>query len=64
MTYQRRKPRRSPCRAAKACGVVFAVAVVSDDVKHEFDRFGLTEAIGEERYFATLDEAIAAFRGA
>jgi high affinity sulfate transporter 1 len=45
-------------------GVVFAVAVVSDDVKHEFDRFGLTEAIGEERYFATLDEAIAAFRGA
>jgi len=40
---------------------VFAVAVVSDDVRCQFDLFGLTEAIGEERYFGTLDEAIAAF---
>jgi high affinity sulfate transporter 1 len=45
-------------------GVVFTVAAMSDDVKGEFDLFGLTETIGEERYFATLDEAIAAFRKA
>ena len=43
--------------------VVFAVAaVLSDEVRGEFDRFGLTELIGEERYFATVDDAVAAFR--
>jgi high affinity sulfate transporter 1 len=45
-------------------GVVFAVAAVSDDVKHELDLFGLTETIGEERYFDTVEDAIAAFRRA
>ena len=45
-------------------GVVFAVAAVSDDVKHELDLFGLTETIGEERYFDTVEDAISAFRRA
>jgi MFS superfamily sulfate permease-like transporter len=45
-------------------GVVFAVAAVSDDVKHELDLFGLTATIGEERYFDTVEDAIAAFRRA
>jgi len=45
-------------------GVVFAVAAVSDDVKHELDLFGLTQTIGEERYFDTVEDAIAAFRRA
>jgi MFS superfamily sulfate permease-like transporter len=42
-------------------GVVFAVAEASDDVLRELDRFGLTDRIGEGRYFATLEEALAAF---
>jgi high affinity sulfate transporter 1 len=41
--------------------VVLAIALATDDVKRELDRFGVTEKIGEERYFATLDDAIAAF---
>ena len=45
-------------------GVVFAVAVVGDDVRRELDRFGLTEKIGEERYFDTLGDAFAAFHEA
>jgi SulP family sulfate permease len=44
--------------------VVLAVAGVSDDVRHELDRYGLTKKIGEDAYFATLDDALAAFRAA
>ena len=44
--------------------VTFAVAVLSDEVRAEFDRFGLTEQIGEDRYFATLEDAVTAFRAA
>ena len=41
--------------------VVFAVAHVQDDVRPELDRFGLTEKIGEDRYFPTVEDAAAAF---
>ena len=44
--------------------VVFAVAEAQDSVRRELDRFGLTKKIGEERYFAYLDDALAAFRSA
>jgi len=44
--------------------VVFAVAGASEDVRRELESFGLTARIGEERYFDTLDEAVAAFRSA
>ena len=44
--------------------VVFAVAEAQDSVRRELDRFGLTKKIGEERYFAYLDDAVAAFRSA
>ncbi len=42
--------------------VVFAVAHVQDDVRPELDRFGLTEKIGEDRYFPSVEDAAAAFR--
>jgi high affinity sulfate transporter 1 len=42
-------------------GVVFAVAAATDDVRRELDAFGLTEKIGADHYFATVDDAIAAF---
>ena len=41
--------------------VTFAVAEVRTAVLPELDRFGLTEKIGPERIFATLEQAIAAF---
>jgi sulfate permease, SulP family len=41
--------------------VVFAVAEVQESVRPELDRFGLTEKIGEDRYFPTLEAAVAAF---
>jgi high affinity sulfate transporter 1 len=42
-------------------GVVFAVAAATDDVRRELDAFGLTEKIGPDHYFSTVDDAIAAF---
>ena len=48
----------------EARGVVFAVADVRAAVRPELERFGLTDAIGEERIFATLEDAVAAFRAA
>ena len=48
----------------EARGVVFAVADVRDAVRPELDRFGLTDAIGEDHIFATLEDAVAAFRAA
>ncbi len=44
--------------------VVFALAEVRDGVRVELDRFGLTAKIGDQRMFATVDEAIAAFHDA
>jgi hypothetical protein len=43
---------------------LFAVAGVRASVRPELDRFGLTDAIGEEHIFATLEDAIAGFRAA
>ena len=43
-------------------GVVFAVAAARSDVLTELDRFGLLDVIGRDRVFATLDEAVDAFR--
>jgi high affinity sulfate transporter 1 len=45
-------------------GVVFGIAAATDDVRRELDRFGVTERIGENRYFGTLDDAIEAFHAA
>jgi high affinity sulfate transporter 1 len=47
--------------ALHARGVIFAVAAASDDVRRILDRFGLTEKIGADRYYATVHVARDAF---
>jgi MFS superfamily sulfate permease-like transporter len=42
--------------------IVFAVATVTRAVRPELDRFGVTAAIGAQRVYTTLDDAISAFR--
>jgi len=46
----------------QARGVTFAIADVRGAVRPELERFGLTDAIGEDHIFATLEDAVAAFR--
>ena len=45
-------------------GIVFAVAEADDDIRREFDRFGLTDKIGPDRYYDTLRAARHAFHNA
>jgi sulfate permease, SulP family len=42
-------------------GVVFAFAEVRDNVQRELDRYGLTEKIGEDRIYETVQAAVADF---
>jgi sulfate permease, SulP family len=42
-------------------GIVFAVAEVSDDLRRELDRFGLTDRIGPDHYFDSIHAARHAF---
>jgi len=42
--------------------VAFAFAAVDDGVLTELERFGLVDAIGKDRIFATLDDAVATFK--
>src|SRR4051794_16165990 len=41
--------------------IVFAVAEASRPIKRELDRFGVTERIGDDHYYDSLDAARAAF---
>ena len=43
-------------------GIVFAVAGAQDHVRSELDRFGISAVIGSEHVYASLDDALAAFR--
>ncbi|MQY14540.1 putative sulfate transporter [Streptomyces sp. RB5] len=43
-------------------GVVFALARVKQDLRTALDAYGLTEAVGTDRVFPTLPEALAAYR--
>lgn len=43
-------------------GVRPVLAEVSDDVRSELDRSGVTELIGEDAYYTTVDEAVSAYR--
>jgi high affinity sulfate transporter 1 len=45
-----------------ARNVVFALATVTRAVRPQLDRFGVTAAIGPDRIYATLNDAITAFR--
>lgn len=44
--------------------VTFAMSGLSAEVKAQFDRDGLTDLIGADRFFRRLEDAIAAFRAA
>ena len=41
----------------KQRGVVFAIAQARDDIRHELDRFGLTDKIGADHYYDNLQAA-------
>ncbi|MFC4502665.1 MULTISPECIES: SulP family inorganic anion transporter [Streptomyces] len=42
--------------------VVFALARVKQDLRHDLDTYGLTESVGEQLIFPTLPTAVAAYR--
>jgi len=42
-------------------GITFAIAAVDDGVRRELDRFGVSDIIGEDRYFDTVTAAVEAF---
>jgi SulP family sulfate permease len=46
----------------KGRGVVFAVADATPELRRELDRFGVTDRIGTDRYFDSLEAARDAFR--
>jgi sulfate permease, SulP family len=48
----------------KERGIVFAVAEASDDVRRQLDRFGLTDKIGPDHYFDSLQAGRDAFHHA
>ncbi len=43
-------------------GIRPVFAAVSDDVRAELDRSGITELVGENAYYATVDEVVTAYR--
>lgn len=47
--------------ALHAAGIDFAFAELKDPVKDKLKRFGLFSRIGEQRFFATLGEAVSAY---
>lgn len=44
--------------------IAFGIADVTDHVRQELDRFGITDKIGEDHYYASLGDAFAAYRAA
>ena len=52
----------SICGLLKQQGIRLVFAVVSDDVRTELDRSGLTELIGENAYYATVGDVVNAYR--
>jgi MFS superfamily sulfate permease-like transporter len=42
--------------------IVFALATVTRAVRPELDRFGVTNAVGPDRIYATWNDALTAFR--
>ena len=48
-------------RALHAAGIELCFAEMKDPVKDKFKRFGLFSRLGEERFFATVGEAVGAF---
>ena len=53
---------RSICGLLKKQGIRPVFAVVSDDVRTELDRSGITKLIGEDAYYATVGDVVNAYR--
>ena len=49
--------------ALRARGIEMGFAEMKDPVKDKLKRFGIFTRFGEQRFFATIEEAVAAFRG-
>ena len=52
---------RSTYSILKDKGIRLVFAVVSDDVKAELDRFGITDLVGKDAFYATGDELLSAY---
>ena len=52
---------RSTHGILKERGIRLAFVMVGDDVKAELDRFGITDLVGEDAFYATGDELLKAF---
>ena len=50
--------------ALRARGIEMGFAEMKDPVKDKLKRFGIFTRFGEQRFFATIEEAVTAFRGA
>jgi MFS superfamily sulfate permease-like transporter len=53
---------RSTCGVLKDKGVRLVFVLVSDDVREELDRFGITDLVGEDAFYATGDDLLNAYR--
>jgi MFS superfamily sulfate permease-like transporter len=53
---------RSISGILKEQGIRLVFAVVSDDIRTELDRSGITRLIGEDAYYATVADALNAYR--
>ncbi len=53
---------RSICGLLKEKEIRLVFAMVSDEVKAELDRYGLSDLVGEDAFFASSDELLNAFR--
>lgn len=45
-------------------GVRLVLCDASDDVRHDLDRYGISPLIGDDGWFATVSDTLAAYRGA
>ena len=53
---------RSSYGILKEQGIRLVFAAVGDDVKAELDRFGITDLVGKDAFYATGDDLLNAFR--
>ena len=51
-------------RALRAAGIELCFAEMKDPVKDKLKRFGLFTRLGEHTFFATVEEAVGAYRAA
>jgi MFS superfamily sulfate permease-like transporter len=52
---------RSTYGVLKEKGIRLVFVLVGDDVRAELDRFGITDLVGRDAFFATGDEALTAY---